>query len=203
MDNDNMSEEGGLLQRIKESPRTVSALIIILIVAAAIYAFSGDDNNGEVALNTGEETATVEENGEEAVQLEEAAGDILEGETTTKQAAKVAGEETTAEAAKEIPKAERTEQGYVEVAQAGDGYTHLSRRAVTRWLGENQTNYAVGDEHRIYIEDYIQNRIGTQPLALGDSHTVSFDLIKEAVAAAEGLNEQQLQNLSQYTGALK
>jgi hypothetical protein len=104
---------------------------------------------------------------------------------------------------RELPQAQRTPEGFMEVAQAGDGYTHLARRAATRWLSENQAGYAVTDEHRIYIEDYIQNHLGTSGLEIGDSHTVTFELIREAVAEAGQLNETQLRNLSQYTSALQ
>jgi hypothetical protein len=88
------------------------------------------------------------------------------------------------------------------VAQPGEGYTHLARRAATQWLSENQTDFAVTDEHRIYIEDYIQNQLGTEGLEIGHSHTITYDMIREAVEAAQGLNEAQLKNLSQYTSAL-
>lgn len=190
MDDENGINEGGTWQRLKESPRTVSALIIILIVAAAIYAFSGDEAATPNVPASDGEVAVTEEGGEDATQQKNpqiAAGMTEAGEVV---------EEA-------MPVAERTSEGYVEVAQTGDGFTHLARRATTRWLSENQASYAVTDEHRVYIEDYIQNRVGSQSLALGESHTITFDLIAEAVAAAGELNEQQLQNLAQYTGALK
>ena len=196
----NFEEDGGFLARIKESPRTVSALIIILIVAAAIYAFSGDTINQPAAQErVGEDVAATQE-GETAADEE--------AERSAPPAGGVAGEAdegaamTSAET-KEMPQPRRTDEGYVEVAQAGEGYTHLARRAATQWLSENQASYAVTDEHRIYIEDYIQNRMGTEGLELGDSHTITFDMIREAVDAASSLNESQLQNLSHYTSALQ
>lgn len=187
MDDDNGLSGGGIWQRIKESPRTVSALIIILIVAAAIYAFSGEEAT-QPGIPTGGKVALTDD---EAEGIAEKEPQIAAGTNESGQTPEV------------IPEAKRTNEGYVEVAQVGDGYTHLARRATTRWLSENQANYAVTDEHRIYIEDYIQNRLGTRGLELGESQTVSFDLITEAVAAAGELNEQQLKNLSKYTGALK
>jgi len=218
MESDNFEEQGGLLQRLKESPRTVSALIIILIVAAAIYAFSGEevDNEG----GEGNEDVAVTEEGE--VISEEGANDQEEGEVIAGEAIEVAsiseeGMEKDARVAAgtnskeatstqpsldELPKAERTDQGYLEVAQAGEGVTHLARRATNRWLAENQAGYSVSDEHRIFIEDYIQNQLGSGQLELGGSQTISFDLIKEAVAAAGQLDDQQLQNLTQYVSVL-
>lgn len=211
MESDNFEEQGGLLQRLKESPRTVSALIIILIVAAAIYAFSGEETDNSVEdVNEGvavtdEEEVAAEESDVIAEEGEEVA--VISEETTEKEARVAAGtnvQDVTSvqPSLDELPKAERTDQGYVEVAQAGDGITHLARRATNRWLAENQAGYSVSDEHRIFIEDYIQNQLGSGQLELGGSQTISFDLIKEAVAAAEQLNEQQLQNLTQYISVL-
>ncbi len=172
--------EGSFLDRIKESPRTVSALIIILIVAAAIYAFSGEEAS-TTAPRTAESTPR---------------------EPQPQVAAEVTPDQSIEEQAASLPTAQRTDEGYVEAAQAGDGFTHLARRAATRWLSENQAGYAVSAEHRIYIEDYIQNRLGTRYLALGEEQTIAFDLVREAVAAAGELNEQQLRNLTKYTSAL-
>ncbi|MBI4022326.1 MAG: hypothetical protein HY372_03125 [Candidatus Andersenbacteria bacterium] len=183
--------EGSFLDRIKESPRTVSALIIILIVAAAIYAFSGEETS-PVAQTTDEAASTTAPRTAESTPRE----------PQPQVAAEVTPDQSIEEQAASLPTAQRTDEGYVEAAQAGDGFTHLARRAATRWLSENQAGYAVSAEHRIYIEDYIQNRLGTRYLALGEEQTIAFDLVREAVAAAGELNEQQLRNLTKYTSAL-
>ena len=203
-DKDADYEEGSFIDRIKESPRTVSALIIILIVAAAIYAFSGDD----AATPTGETdqaAVTTEESSEESNEAETATEEAAETEEvameTTAPSAPVTQDQLRAEA-QQLPEPRRTDAGYVEVAQAGDGITHLSRRAVTRWLAANQAGYEVTNEHRIFIEDYIQNRVGSHGLSLGQEQEISFELIKEAVEAANQLNQNQLKNLSQYTYVL-
>jgi len=136
-------------------------------------------------------------------------GEVMEGETGD-----VAGDSTVApeptvvtsadlmEETKELPEPTRTAEGFQEVAQPGEGVTHLARRAATRWLSENQAGYAVTNEHRIYIEDYIQNNIGREGLALGESRVVNFDLVAEAVAAASELSDNQLRNLTKYTHVL-
>lgn len=187
--NNQADEGGGLIERIKESPRTVSALIIILIVAAAIYAFSGEQPSQvaqeETATPTTEETAT---------QAEQTPQDSPTQQAVTR--------EELRDAVETLPEAQRTDEGFVEVAQKGDGITHLARRAATRWLATNDAGYEVTNEHRVYIEDYIQNRIGTGALSLDESKTISFQLIQEAVTAAGQLTDPQLRNLTQYTPAL-
>lgn len=206
---DDQNQEGGFMQRVKESPRTVSALIIILIVAAAIYAFSGDQNQEPGDLASNDQAATTEEQGEPT---EEAGEETQEGEdaateegattTPTQATPEPVDRETLAEENEALPEASKTDQGYVEVAAAGEGVTHLARKATTRYLSENNVDFDVTNEHRIYIEDYIKDRMGSNGLSLGESQTISFDLLKEAVDSARNLTPAQLNNLSQYTSAL-
>lgn len=193
MNDTNDTDDSGFLQRMKDSPRTVSALIIILIVAAAIYAFSDrqpqqneDNNNQETAVT--DETSTPE-------------GTTASGESTTSptdQPTSTAATTAKPEATP-LPEASRSDQGFTEVAQPGEGITHLARRASDRWLQENQAGYEVTAEHRVYIEDYIQNRIGTKGLSIGETKAINYDLISEAVNSAKNLSATQLKSLSRYT----
>lgn len=205
------SNSDGFMDRIKESPRTVSALIIILIVAAAIYAFSGEPTQPGQELAPGDEAAitdegtTADESGDDGE--EPAVGGVTDGDvatTTTPAATTVApiAKQQLQDMNKGLPEAERQGAAYVEKAQAGDGITHLARRATTRYLAENNAGYQITNEHRVFIEDYIQNKLGSDRLSIDESRTISFDLISEAVQAAGELNDQQLRNLSHYTVAL-
>ncbi len=205
---DEQKEQGTLMDRIKESPRTVSALVIILIVAAAIYAFSGNQNNeiGQVANNV----ATTPTAQEEATTPEETAAPKETGaEKSSEQAIENVAtpqpvdQSQLRQQSSALPEGEKTAEGYKEMAQAGDGITHLARRATTRYLSENTADYAVTNEHRIYIEDYIKDQLGSRSLQLGESMTISIALMQEAVQAAGQLSASQLQNLSQYTSALE
>lgn len=182
----NTPQEEGLWQRIKESPRTVSALIIILIVAAAIYAFSGPRQE---SVPTATETPVGPASGQATVSPKPG--------SPTEAATPKAAQPTP------MPEASRTDQAFVEVAQRGEGATHLARRAAGRWLQENQAGYEVTAEHKIYIEDYIKDRIGRKGLSLGQEQEISYQLVAEAVAAAKELNERQLKNLTKYTKYVK
>lgn len=205
---EDQTQDEGVMQRIKESPRTVSALIIILIVAAAIYAFSGNQNkqatNNDSLLTQASVTpeaspllvtsATPSDNASVSPQPATPAP----AATAAPQMSLVSAEDLAAQV-RALPAGERTATGLVEKAQAGDSVTVLARRAATRWLSENSSGYAVTNEHRIYIEDYIKDHTGSYGLAIGQTETVPFDLIAQAVAEAGQLNEKQLKNLSQYT----
>lgn len=176
-------QEGSWWGKLRESPRTVSALIIILVVAAAIYAFSGNNN---------------EEAGQVVMEETPEAAEQMQGEATSE----TVSQESLRETAQELPAATQTDEGYTEVAAAGEGLTHLTRRAATRWLAEHEAGYAVTNEHRIYIEDYVQKNLGSGRMEIGQEQAVSFGLIEEAVKAAGELTPQQLNNLSRYTSAL-
>lgn len=183
------------LDRVKESPRTVSALIIVLIVVAAIYAFSGNQTQPQPA-------ATPAPQGGEGAQ--EAASPTPVAETKEAEPAGTAvSKESLQQAAEALPKAEKTGVGYQEVAERGDGVTHLARRATSRYLAENTASYTITDEHRIYIEDYIKDQMGRKPLAIGQAEVIPFDLIAQAVESAGKLSDRQLRNLTKYTHVLK
>ncbi len=190
---DTESQDGGLLDRIKESPRTVSALIIILIVAAAIYAFSGDQKIADQTdLN---EEKDIPEMSEEQKNNSDIAGTVKDSSNKPANQEQENGKNVQ----KEMPKPRSTGETYVEVAEAGDGVTHLARRAADRWLTQNNAGYTVTNEHRIYIEDYIKDQLGSKPLSIGEEVNISFELIAEAVKAAGQLNDGQLNNLTTYS----
>lgn len=82
-------------------------------------------------------------------------------------------------------------------AKKGEGITHLARHAVYEYLkGAGKT---LGAEQKIYAEDYIQNKTGSEPLRLGQTLSFSKDLIKQAVERSERLSNSQLENLKQYS----
>lgn len=195
------NQDDNFMNRIKESPRTVSAIIIVVIVAAAIYAFSG--NNQNTLTEQTPEATPATPSSEEAMTSPVAspkASDVMEKKAD---AMKEVDKTMLAENAKKLPEARTTDSAYIEVAQKGDGLTHLARRAATRYLADHETGYSVTNEHRIYIEDYIRKHMEKGPVALGAEKTISFDLVKDAIESAQKLNERQLNNLTKYTSALR
>ncbi len=162
-----------------------------------------EDPEGEqVPVGAGEDEEDTEEDpegeqvpdgaGEDEEDMEE---DVDEGETGIAHIEEDEREEAVlGEEAAEGP-------SYGVTAQQGDGLTHVARRALeghlqTRGGGENLTA-----EHKVFIEDYIQKNLdhSTGWLQFGETVEVPVELVEEAVEEAEQLNEEQLQNLSQYT----
>lgn len=192
------------LDRVKESPRTVSALIIVLIVVAAIYAFSGDRGQQpeQAAAPEGTSQPAQEQASPTPVAIGEKTGEQAPGGRPAGQAGTAVSKESLQTAAESLPKAEKTDKGYQEVAERGNGLTHLARRATARYLAENTVSYTITNEHRIYIEDYIKDQLGKKRLVIGQSELISFDLLAEAVESASRLTDKQLRNLTKYTHVL-
>lgn len=179
------NQDDNFMNRIKESPRTVSAIIIVVIVAAAIYAFSGNKGQNELALTS------------------PSASPETSGTPETSPSVSPVGAASPSATPSVAPAARTTDSEYIEVAQKGDGLTHLARRATTRYLADHKAEYTVTDEHRIYIEDYIRKHMEQGRVKVGTEKTVSFDLVQKALESAGKLTPKQLKNLTKYTSALR
>jgi len=112
--------------------------------------------------------------------------------------AQTPSEEELPEIKVEIPKSPSSNKIYEEEAQRGEGITHLARKALKKYLTEKGRDLNLTPEHKVYIEDYLQNKTGDYPLKIGQKLTFSEDLIREAIEKAQNLTPQQLQNLAQY-----
>lgn len=82
-------------------------------------------------------------------------------------------------------------------ANAGDGITHLARRALADYLEDSGKSLTA--EQKIYAEDYVQSKTGDEWLEIGQKLSFSRDLLQDAVRGAEGLEQFEIENLKQYT----
>lgn len=87
---------------------------------------------------------------------------------------------------------------FVQVAKKGQGITHLSRQALDAYLVAQKPQVNLSREHKIYIEDYLKDRIGSRGLAVGEQLTFSQSSVKEAIDASQKLSSSQLANLTKY-----
>lgn len=202
---ENENRAGSFIERMKESPRTVSAIIIVVIVIAAIYAFSGNNKDQnpiarESATPTPETSTTPEASAKPSESA--APGKVTGGTTATVAPVAPVDKSMLMDQSKALPEEKKTDAAYVETAVKGDGLTHLARKAATRYLASNDVGYAVTNEHRIYIEDYIQKHLARHPVQIGSQETISFELVKQATESAQQLTEKQLHNLTKYVHVL-
>lgn len=86
---------------------------------------------------------------------------------------------------------------FEEIAQKGDGITHLARRALKRYLQEKGESLGIklSPGQKLFVEDYLQKKTGSYWLFLGEKISFSEELIKEAIDHAQALSQGQISNL--------
>ena len=98
-----------------------------------------------------------------------------------------------ASALAQASKDELTERSsYTFAAVQGDGITHLARKAVHRYLDDTQRGADFVRSQKVYLEDYLQNRIGTYGLALNEAKTFTVTQLEEALEAVGAIEKESL-----------
>lgn len=168
-------------------------IIALIILGGGIYLYSQQKGEGlditQKELESGITTIDLEET-EPIVEEELAEEELIEQEP----------EETTAvveQDKKDIVISHIDKNIYQEKADLGEGITHLARKALKEYLLDK--NLELTAEHKIFIEDYMQNQTGTRSLDLNEEIVFSRSLIEEAIGQAQQLTDLQLQNLEQYS----
>jgi type II secretory ATPase GspE/PulE/Tfp pilus assembly ATPase PilB-like protein len=169
-------------------PNWLAAIIVLIVVIGAAVAVAWQIR--ERQMSTVKETP--QKVAEEKTPTKETQEVKKEAEKVTPQP------EKKEEPRKEIA-GETKNQSYKFAAQRGEGLTHLARKALKRYLTEEATDLHLTPEHKVYIEDYIQKRLGGRWLRLGEEVEISFDLIKEGIDASQKLKAQDLENLKKYS----
>jgi len=192
---------------IQDNIRIIISVLIVIVIAGGIYSYSNrtqeivyDDKlaledeftiDEEDEENTEEKTVEEENQPtetEEEVQInEEPAEAITETETKVE-----------TESKPEIISQE-TEDSFIETAVAGDGKTHLARKALASYLEKNNDSELTA-EHKIYIEDFLRKNVNDSGgVNSGDQISFSKNLIKDAVEKSKTLTDKQLKNLEKYS----
>jgi len=180
-----MENKGGWGKRsrgwiVKYGSSIILPIIALAILAGGIYLYASQKS---------EETNIFEETNQEGIIDFEELNIDQESENTFKD------EETVIEEI--IPEGRKEGGVIVETAVRGDGITHLARRALKDYLTDQPQELT--NEHKIYVEDYLKDNIGSQPLEVGEEISFSEDLIKEAINASMELDPEQLKNLEKYS----
>ena len=161
----------------QENLRIIVSIFIVAAIALGIYSYSqraenlSDEDIASLLETKGDETKDSAMNGDEAVSK----GTVVTPELS-----------------------EEKEASFVETAEAGDGMTHLARRALTHAL-ENNTDWNLSAEQKVYVEDYLQKHAGGNA-ALNPGSKVEFskEMMNQAVENAKGLSEAQLAHIKPY-----
>lgn len=164
----------------QENLRIIVSIFIVAAIALGIYSYSQRAEN----LSDEDIASLLETKGDEAKD----SADNAEGTDETVSKGTVVTPELS----------EEKEASFVETAEAGDGMTHLARRALTHAL-ENNPDWNLSAEQKVYIEDYLQKHAGGNA-ALNPGSKVEFskEMMNQAVENARGLNEAQLARIKPY-----
>ncbi|MDF1498421.1 MAG: hypothetical protein P1P85_03680 [Patescibacteria group bacterium] len=208
-------ENRGWFEKIKdwsyENWQTILVVLIVLIVGISAYNYNQQDNNSENDSNSvaivdeelnesdyendmsdieeSDQEAEIEKTDQEEAIKEDAQNNesINENENTNK-----------IEESRVLSSSNESEKNYTIIAEKGEGITHLSRRALEKYISETKTGAELTKEQKIYAEDYIQNRTGDSKIEIGHQETFSESLISEAISNAQNLSEKSLANLKKY-----
>jgi hypothetical protein len=182
-------------KRTPQKKRIIGLILILLLLGLLIYLFQAG------IIPKAEWLAKLEKSLLEEglpVKEEPAKEEPEEGPTKEQLPAEKEEKEPPQELV-EVPTIEEKENAYLLRAEKGEGITHLARRALRKYLLEEKIDFQPTPEHKIYIEDYIQNRLGERWLTLGEEMLISKDLIREAINSSQGLTEAELENLKQFS----
>lgn len=170
----------------QENLRIIVSIFIVAAIALGIYSYSQRADN----LSDEDIASLLETKGDEAAEDSAATdenGAAMEAENTASK-----GTVVTPELSQE------NDAAYIETAEAGDGRTHLARRALTHAL-ENNADWNLSAEQKVYIEDYLQKHAGgDQVINPGSKVEFSKEMMNQAVENARGLNEAQLARIKPY-----
>lgn len=172
----------------QENLRIIVSIFIVAAIALGIYSYSQRAEN----LSDEDIASLLETKGDEA--KDTASGDAMEQGDAQTEAGETASKGTVV-----TPElSEEKEASFVETAEAGDGKTHLARRALTHAIGNNP-DWNLSAEQKVYVEDYLQKHVGgSQALTPGSKVEFSKEMMNQAIENARGLNEAQLARIKPY-----
>ncbi len=220
-----MKTDQEILEQLKgtnnnESRRNIGLVAFVVLLAIVIGVFTAvnnrtdndvDDENSVVAADTTDNSMDESENKNDNAVIDEdsnnneSAKDSDNSEVATSdKATKDSSEEVSVTATagsfslEPTTGSSHTDSEYTETAQAGEGVTHLARRAANTYMSDMDIT-DISREQRVYIEDYL-SKMNT-PVSLNPSNTRTFQSsqIEEAISMARALTPAELTNLEQYS----
>lgn len=185
------TSDGKLKGWFQDNLRIIISIIVVVAIAGGIYSYSKRSQVSTVSENSQEETSSAPEK-ESAFQENQSPS----SENKTPQEPAVS---STSSSQAAIETSLETETSFVEVAERGEGKTHLARRALADYLEKNPDS-ELTKEHKIFIEDYLRKKdTSTKGVRIGTSIEFQKDLIKQAIEKSKNLSEGQLNNLKKFS----
>lgn len=199
-----LAETGGWGKKCRGWINRYGSSVILPIVALAIlasgiylYATQKRQENNALAPQEEETPATVVTTTEPSTEIPAA----TENNTDKKIIENLAINNTPElEKVKEIVPEKKQTNTITIKAEKGEGVTHLARKAFkTYHSSHNLDSFKLTKEHKIYIEDYIKDKIGSKTLKTDETIDFSENLIKEAIDSSTKLTSKQLKVIEQFS----
>lgn len=212
------TEEQGLVSKIKnwayDNWQTILVVMIVLIVGMSAYNYnqngnSSTDESGSVLAiedndsssneNNESSTNTNSENNNDSASTEASAETEDENNAAAEDSSVSTTNSTNTNTGNTVTSViDDNGKKYSVTASRGDGITHLARKAFGEYLKETGQGSDLTPEHKIYIEDYMQNRTGSQKISVGEQLSFSESLMTDAISRAKTLSPKSLENLQKY-----
>jgi len=198
---------GGKIKNwVQDNIRIIISVLIVVVIAGGIYSYSNrtqeivyDDElalEDEFNIDQEEEEITEDQMMEEE-ETQPTETEVEEDVQVNENPAETATEPEVENEPEII--SEETADSFVETAVAGDGKTHLARKALASYLEKNNDSELTA-EHKIYIEDFLRKNVDhTGGVRVGNQISFSKNLIRDAVEKSKTLTDNQLNNLKKYS----
>ena len=168
--------------KIKIEKNHLNWIVLVLLAVAVILVFVYRQPIGNKLSDL------VSRNRASLIEIEDMEEENLEGET-----------EEVIEETEGLISLPGQEDIYQEIAETGEGITHLARKALNHYLDDyGQNTSLLSDAHRTYIEDYLQNEIGSDWLQQGEKVSFGKDLIGQGIEKALALEDAELENIDSF-----
>lgn len=218
------NEEQGLMGKIKnwayDNWQTILVVLIVLIVGMSAYNYNQNGNNpdsednstiaGDTDNSSKDQNDTANSDSANSENKTDANNEVAAENKDQNQAANEDSSKNENTKNENNPNTNTTDSGtvkstvdstgkkYTLSAARGEGITHLARKALQAYLTETGQGSDLTPEHKVYIEDYMQNRTGNGGLEVGQQETFSEGLITEAISSAKTLSPKSLEHLKKY-----
>jgi len=169
----------------------ILAVVIIIVLAGGIYAYTQRDSSRSILPEEFSESSENLESEQQVQPQQQEAESIEQANESTE----LEVQETPAGIGGPII---AESEVFTETAQKGDGVTHLARRALASYLEKTGGDAELTKEHKVYIEDYLQNKTSDEMLETGQQKTFLKSLIEEAIQKSKTLTSEQLQNIAPF-----
>ncbi len=176
----------------------LTALIIVLLIGAGIYAFNQEPNQ-----NSKQPETSVAEGGDSTNGKTIYEGTASESNSSSSDSEEESPESDDETAGETIyngsPGSNEISGPYTFRAERGDGVTHLARKAIARYL-DNNTDIAeeITPAHKIYMETMLTKKHYQASLDLHEAVTFSEDEVAEIVNDATELSDEEVSAWQPY-----